>query len=164
MEDFLTTDMTYPKMEENFSSYLGDQYAEDEWKEAQDVLFSSDGDNNVTLENLHAVKAKHISPASCVPKDHSVMDRRLCWQLVHFISFLARYLYLDHLRHHTIQTLLDLPHLMVLPLVISPGSLGNRYRRIYVVVFARYTSVLFPNSTEVCISHSSCTYHRTHVS
>jgi hypothetical protein len=34
MEDFLTTDMTYPKMEEVFLSYLGDQYADGKWKEA----------------------------------------------------------------------------------------------------------------------------------
>jgi hypothetical protein len=79
MEDFLTTDMTYPKMEEVFLSYLGDRYADSKWKEARDALFSGDGDDNVALENLRAVKAKHISisPASCAPKDHSVMDRRL---------------------------------------------------------------------------------------
>ncbi|KAG2741267.1 hypothetical protein P692DRAFT_20880256 [Suillus brevipes Sb2] len=79
MEDFLTTDMTYPKMEEVFLSYLGDRYAEGEWKEARDALFSGDGDDNVALENLRAVKAKHISisPASCAPKDHPVTDRRL---------------------------------------------------------------------------------------
>ncbi|KAG1846393.1 WD40-repeat-containing domain protein [Suillus subalutaceus] len=77
LEEFLTTDMTYPQMEEALLSYLGNQYSEDEWKESRDALFSSDSDDKIALENLRVVKAKHIPLASCVPKDHSVTDRRL---------------------------------------------------------------------------------------
>ncbi|KAG2365319.1 hypothetical protein BDR07DRAFT_1481446 [Suillus spraguei] len=33
LEQFLTTDMTYTQMEEALSSYLGNQYSVDDWKE-----------------------------------------------------------------------------------------------------------------------------------
>ncbi|KAG2364694.1 hypothetical protein BDR07DRAFT_1482164 [Suillus spraguei] len=74
LEEFLTTDMTYPLMEEAFLSYLGNQYSEDDWKESHNALFSGDGDDKVALENLWVVKAKHMPLASCAPKD-SVTDR-----------------------------------------------------------------------------------------
>ncbi|KAG0698977.1 hypothetical protein DFH29DRAFT_877626 [Suillus ampliporus] len=77
LEEFLTTDMMYSQMEEAFLSYLSNQYSEDNWKESRDALFSGDGDDNVALENLRIVKARHIPPAFCTPKDHSVMGSQL---------------------------------------------------------------------------------------
>ncbi|KAG1809292.1 uncharacterized protein BJ212DRAFT_1302541 [Suillus subaureus] len=66
LEDYLTTSMTYPQMEEAFQSYL-----------AQHALFSGDGDDDVALENLHVVKAKHMPQTPCVHKVCSTMDRQL---------------------------------------------------------------------------------------
>ncbi|KAG1793682.1 uncharacterized protein HD556DRAFT_1308521 [Suillus plorans] len=63
LEEFLTTDMTYPQMEETFLSYL-------------DALFSGDRDDKAALDNLCIVKAKHILPASRAHKSPT-MDRRL---------------------------------------------------------------------------------------
>ncbi|KAG2737355.1 hypothetical protein P692DRAFT_20883658 [Suillus brevipes Sb2] len=60
LEQFLTTDMTYPQMEESFSSYLGDRYVADDWKDARDVLFSGDGNDSISLANLCALKARHM--------------------------------------------------------------------------------------------------------
>jgi hypothetical protein len=60
LEQFLTTDMTYPQMEESFSSYLGDRYVADGWKDARDALFSGDGDDSIALANLCALKARHM--------------------------------------------------------------------------------------------------------
>ncbi|KAG2744346.1 hypothetical protein P692DRAFT_20745736 [Suillus brevipes Sb2] len=77
LEDYLTTSMTYPQMEEAFRSYLGVRYSEDEWKEAQHALFSGDGDDDVALENLRVVKAKHMPQTPCVHKVCSTTDRRL---------------------------------------------------------------------------------------
>ncbi|KAG2075784.1 hypothetical protein BDR04DRAFT_1149501 [Suillus decipiens] len=77
LEDYLTTSMMYPQMEEAFRSYLGVQYSEDEWKEAQHALFSGDSDDDVALENLHVVKAKHMPQTPCVHKVCSTTDRRL---------------------------------------------------------------------------------------
>ncbi|KAG0691716.1 hypothetical protein DFH29DRAFT_883868 [Suillus ampliporus] len=37
LEQFLTTDMTYPQMDEAFSSYLGDRYVADDWKDARNA-------------------------------------------------------------------------------------------------------------------------------
>jgi hypothetical protein len=34
LEQFLSTDMTYPDMEEAFSSYLRDRYCSEDWKDA----------------------------------------------------------------------------------------------------------------------------------
>ncbi|KAG1825226.1 hypothetical protein DFJ58DRAFT_849591 [Suillus subalutaceus] len=76
LEQFLTTDMTYPQMEEALLSYLSDRYSADDWKESRDALFSGDDDDKLALANLRAVKAKHIHPASSAPKDSSMADRR----------------------------------------------------------------------------------------
>ncbi|KAG0703962.1 hypothetical protein DFH29DRAFT_874067 [Suillus ampliporus] len=40
MEQYLTTTMTYPEMEDAFSMYLGDRYSPDDWAEARATLFS----------------------------------------------------------------------------------------------------------------------------
>ncbi|KAG0698589.1 hypothetical protein DFH29DRAFT_1002676 [Suillus ampliporus] len=85
LEQFLTTDMTFPEMEDAFSSYLGDQYSADDWKDARDVLFSGDGDDSVALANLHVLKARHIlhmssdssdipHPATDSPLKHPYLD------------------------------------------------------------------------------------------
>jgi hypothetical protein len=76
LEQFLTTDMMYPQMEDALLSYLGDQYSADDWKESRDALFSGDGDDKLALANLRAVKAKHIHPALSAPKDSSMSNRR----------------------------------------------------------------------------------------
>ncbi|KAG1823064.1 hypothetical protein EV424DRAFT_1346538 [Suillus variegatus] len=75
LEQFLTSDMTYAQMEEALSSYLGNRYSADDWKESRDALFSADGDDDLALTNLRAVKAKYIHPASA-SNDSSVADRR----------------------------------------------------------------------------------------
>jgi hypothetical protein len=64
LEQFLSTDMTYPDMEEAFSSYLGDRYCLEDWKDARDALFSGDGDDSIALANLLALRATHILQSS----------------------------------------------------------------------------------------------------
>ncbi|KAG1845074.1 hypothetical protein C8R48DRAFT_780081 [Suillus tomentosus] len=63
---YLTTEMTYPQMEEEFISYLGDRYCANDWKDARDALFSADdlNDNATPLANLQALYAKHVPQAS----------------------------------------------------------------------------------------------------
>ncbi|KAG2747122.1 hypothetical protein P692DRAFT_20739742 [Suillus brevipes Sb2] len=75
LEQFLTTDMTYAQMEEALSSYLGNRYSPNDWKESRDALFSGDGDDDLALTNLRAVMAKHIHPVSA-PNDSSLAKRR----------------------------------------------------------------------------------------
>ncbi|KAG1803418.1 uncharacterized protein BJ212DRAFT_1487019 [Suillus subaureus] len=53
LEQFLTTDMTYPQMEETFSLYLGDQYIADNWKDARNVLFSGNATSQALPFNDH---------------------------------------------------------------------------------------------------------------
>jgi hypothetical protein len=63
---YLTTEMTYPQMEEEFISYLGDRYCANDWKDARDTLFSADdlNDNATPLANLQALYVKHVPQAS----------------------------------------------------------------------------------------------------
>jgi hypothetical protein len=51
-------------MEEAFSSYLGDRYCSEDWKDARDALFSSDGDDSIALANLLALRATHVLQSS----------------------------------------------------------------------------------------------------
>ncbi|KAG1765876.1 hypothetical protein EV702DRAFT_1050865 [Suillus placidus] len=60
LERFLTTDTTYPQMEDTFLAYLGDQYSPDDWKDTQATLFSGDGDDTLALSNFHALMATNI--------------------------------------------------------------------------------------------------------
>jgi hypothetical protein len=60
MEQFLTTAMTYPEMEDVFFAYLGNQYSPDEWAEARDTLWSGEGNDEVSLENLPHVKDRYL--------------------------------------------------------------------------------------------------------
>ncbi|KAG1770610.1 hypothetical protein EV702DRAFT_1049328 [Suillus placidus] len=68
---YLTTEMTYPQMEEEFLSYLGDRYCAEDWKDARDALFSADdlNDDATPLANLQALYAKHVTPQSSLPSD-----------------------------------------------------------------------------------------------
>ncbi|KAG1762160.1 hypothetical protein EV702DRAFT_1052638 [Suillus placidus] len=68
LEKYLTTDMTYPQLEEEFSSYLGDRYIFNDWKDARDALFSSDGNDSIALANLRALKTSHIPLLSSSPR------------------------------------------------------------------------------------------------
>jgi hypothetical protein len=63
--------MTYPQMEEEFSSYLSDRYCVDDWKDARDALFSADNlnDHATPLANLQALYAKYIAHQSSSPSD-----------------------------------------------------------------------------------------------
>ncbi|KAG1795958.1 uncharacterized protein HD556DRAFT_1307185 [Suillus plorans] len=67
LEQYLTTDMTYPQMEVAITLHLGDRYNADDWKDACDVLFSSDGNDNLTLANLLALKARHVPQCASGP-------------------------------------------------------------------------------------------------
>ncbi|KAG1897446.1 uncharacterized protein F5891DRAFT_982629 [Suillus fuscotomentosus] len=60
LEQYLTTDMMYPQMEEVFSAYLGNRYIASDWKDARDALFSGDGCDSIALTNLRALRARHI--------------------------------------------------------------------------------------------------------
>ncbi|KAG2052326.1 hypothetical protein BDR06DRAFT_973112 [Suillus hirtellus] len=60
LEQYLTTDMMYPQMEEAFSAYLGNRYIMSDWKDARDALFSGDGCDSIALTNLHTLRARHI--------------------------------------------------------------------------------------------------------
>ncbi|KAG1776272.1 hypothetical protein EV702DRAFT_1198293 [Suillus placidus] len=68
---YLTTEMTYPQMEEEFLSYLGDRYCAEDWKDARDTLFSADdlNDDTTPLANLQALYTKHVTPQSSSPLD-----------------------------------------------------------------------------------------------
>ncbi|KAG2335847.1 hypothetical protein BDR05DRAFT_953778 [Suillus weaverae] len=69
---------TAPLVDEGAWRILEDYLTTNEWKEAQHVLFSGDGDDDVALENLCVVKAKH----PCVHKVCSTTDRQLSWACV----------------------------------------------------------------------------------
>jgi hypothetical protein len=69
MEQFLISDMSYPQMEDAFSSYLGSRYSADDWKDARDALFSGDGDDSIALANLKVLKARHIVHATSGSSD-----------------------------------------------------------------------------------------------
>ncbi|KAG1879005.1 uncharacterized protein F5891DRAFT_1204399 [Suillus fuscotomentosus] len=66
--------MTYSQMEEALLSYLGDRYSADDWKEAQDALFSGDSNDSIALGNLCAVKAKHLPQASSSSSHNPYLD------------------------------------------------------------------------------------------
>jgi hypothetical protein len=70
LEQYLTTDMTYPQMEKAFSAYLGKRYITDDWKDARDALFSGDGCDSIALTNLRALRARHM----LLPSSSSRLD------------------------------------------------------------------------------------------
>jgi hypothetical protein len=64
LERYLTTDQTYGQMEDDFHAYLGDRHRLADWNDARLALFSGDGDDQLSLSNLLALKRKHISEQS----------------------------------------------------------------------------------------------------
>lgn len=81
LEQYLTTDMTYPQMEQAFSAYLGNRYVADDWKDARDALFSGDDDNSIALANLRALKTSHIPLPSSSSRTGSLLSRTSVQQL-----------------------------------------------------------------------------------
>ena len=47
-------------MEEKLSSYLGDRYLADDWKDAKATLFSGEDDLGACLSNLEILRKKYI--------------------------------------------------------------------------------------------------------
>ncbi|KAG2746207.1 hypothetical protein P692DRAFT_20738667 [Suillus brevipes Sb2] len=79
MVQFLTTAMTYPEMEDAFfanegvsTAYLGDRYSPDDWAEARDALWSGEGNDELSLENLLRVKDRYLPRVSVPTEDSSV--------------------------------------------------------------------------------------------
>ncbi|KAG1765190.1 hypothetical protein EV702DRAFT_1204674 [Suillus placidus] len=60
LEEYITSDMNFPQTEAKFVSHLGSQYRKEDWTEAIRALFSANEDNIQALQNLCAVKARHI--------------------------------------------------------------------------------------------------------
>ncbi|KAG1793341.1 uncharacterized protein HD556DRAFT_1443775 [Suillus plorans] len=52
--------MSYSEMEEKLSSYLGDQYSADDWKDAKTTLFSGEDDVRACLRNLELLRKRYI--------------------------------------------------------------------------------------------------------
>jgi hypothetical protein len=63
LEEYLTSEMSFPQLEAKLLSHLGSRYHEVDWAEAKHTLFSANEDNVQALANLRAVKAWHILPA-----------------------------------------------------------------------------------------------------
>jgi hypothetical protein len=73
LEQYLTTDVTYPQMEAAFASYLGNRYDADDWKEACDALFSGDDDNCLALKARHIPQgASSTSTVITLRKDSAI--------------------------------------------------------------------------------------------
>ncbi|KAG2139776.1 hypothetical protein DEU56DRAFT_912041 [Suillus clintonianus] len=70
-EHFLTTNLTCRNMEAEFHMYLGHHHDPSDWMEARQALFSGDGDNELSLSNLLAVKRKHINKVQSTPSSSS---------------------------------------------------------------------------------------------
>ncbi|KAG1717905.1 hypothetical protein EDB19DRAFT_1921686 [Suillus lakei] len=60
LAQFLETEMSYGEMEEKLSSYLGDRYLADDWKDAKATLFSGEDDLGACLSNLEILRKKYI--------------------------------------------------------------------------------------------------------
>ncbi|KAG1836692.1 hypothetical protein DFJ58DRAFT_846841 [Suillus subalutaceus] len=60
LEHFLTTELTYTDMEDQFCTYLSDRHHQSDWINVRVALFSDDGNDKVALANLHLEKLKHL--------------------------------------------------------------------------------------------------------
>ncbi|KAG2740860.1 hypothetical protein P692DRAFT_20689880, partial [Suillus brevipes Sb2] len=60
LEEYLTSDTSFPQTETKLISHLGSRYREEDWTEAKRALFSADEDNTEALKNLRAIKVRHI--------------------------------------------------------------------------------------------------------
>ncbi|KAG2029499.1 hypothetical protein BDR03DRAFT_1018292 [Suillus americanus] len=63
-ECYLTTDLTYGEMEDQFHVYLGDHHCLDNWKDVRLAFFSGDNDDQLSLSNVLALKRKYIPDKS----------------------------------------------------------------------------------------------------
>lgn len=71
-EWFLTTDLTYSQMEESLTTYLGNDYWPDDWREAKITVFlSSNGDDELALADLLALRCKYIPDTASSTNDPS---------------------------------------------------------------------------------------------
>jgi hypothetical protein len=52
--------MSFSEMEEKLSSYLGDRYSADDWKDAKSTLFSGEDDLGVCSRNLELLRKSYI--------------------------------------------------------------------------------------------------------
>ncbi|KAG1818905.1 hypothetical protein EV424DRAFT_1347487 [Suillus variegatus] len=60
LERYLKSELSYGQAEEGLTSYLGDQYCEDDWREAKLTVFSGDDDDHEAINNLMALKRSYI--------------------------------------------------------------------------------------------------------
>ncbi|KAG2752552.1 hypothetical protein P692DRAFT_20726119 [Suillus brevipes Sb2] len=60
LAQFLETEMSFSEMEEKLSSYLGDRYSADDWKDAKSTLFSGEDDLGVCSRNLELLRKSYI--------------------------------------------------------------------------------------------------------
>ncbi|KAG2339088.1 hypothetical protein BDR05DRAFT_1003630 [Suillus weaverae] len=74
MQAFLKTDMQYDEMERQLASHLDEQYHAEDWTEAKRVLFSGDGDNQLSLVNLLPLKKQHITLVK-LDRVHQIQDK-----------------------------------------------------------------------------------------
>ncbi|KAG2091351.1 uncharacterized protein F5147DRAFT_657956 [Suillus discolor] len=65
--------MSYSEMEEKLSSYLGDQYSADDWKDAKTMLFSGEHNVGACLRNLELLRKKYI-PRRPRPRKNMYLD------------------------------------------------------------------------------------------
>ena len=79
MEEFLITSMTYSDMEEKLASHLGSCYREEDWADAKKALFSGDDDNSLSLDNLRALRARHIFQLLSISGIHSGIQPGRSW-------------------------------------------------------------------------------------
>lgn len=64
LERYLKSELSYGQAEEGLTSYLGDQYCEDDWREAKLTVFSGDDDDHEAINNLMALKRRYIPKPS----------------------------------------------------------------------------------------------------
>jgi hypothetical protein len=71
--------MNFPQTEAKFVSHLGSQYREEDWTEAIRALFSADEDNIQALQNLRAVKARHVLSTAKVAEPSGGSYHQSAW-------------------------------------------------------------------------------------
>jgi hypothetical protein len=64
LEEHLLTDLSFGEMLKKLQTYLGPRYCEEDWKEAVDSMFLTDGDVGEALIALRTIKGRYIPPPS----------------------------------------------------------------------------------------------------
>ncbi|KAG0697354.1 hypothetical protein DFH29DRAFT_878763 [Suillus ampliporus] len=64
LEQYLRSELSYGQAEEGLTSYLGDRYREDDWREAKLAVFSGDSDDDEAIHNLISLKRRYIPEPS----------------------------------------------------------------------------------------------------